>query len=134
MIDLTSRTIKGKSGKVYYIDTENISVARWPEFEIQSSEISWNATFSELAKAWKEVHQLASTGNDVIGALAQIREISKKANETIVYYNDNPIPRIIKYCSIFCNEKEEDTGTYNETLIKAKYEDWKHIPIKDFFL
>lgn len=134
MIDFNKRQITGKSGKLYNISPEGLPVARWNEFLLQGSTLAWNADFSTLLNSWKQVLKLATDGNNILKNLSEIVTIARKAVSGIADFANNQPPKVIKYAALFCNTEEEDLAVYDEQLIRTKYEDWKHIPIKDFFL
>lgn len=137
MIDWNNRTITGKSGKVYKIEPENIKAGRWSEYEIQSLMLAFSANFKdhyhELNEMLKDIDSLG-LNKITVNDINKIRNRVVKMQGSVTDFANQPIPKYIKFCSIFCNSEDENTAEYSETLIREKYEDWKHIPYSDFFL
>lgn len=133
MIDWEKRTITGKSGKIYKIEPEKIKAGRWPEFEIQSLMLAFGSDFktfyTSLIDVRKKLTEIKVIG-DVIGVDKKIENLLAG----VATYTERPEPKIIKFCSLFCNAENEDTSQYNENIAKEKFEDWKDIPIESFFL
>ena len=133
LIDIQNRKIYGRSGKEYLIDIENISTGRWPEFELQQSELGLNATYPQMLQSFTDIYKLLSSGNDIIGNHVKARDLAKERIDVMVPYNDSMIPKLVKYFAIFSVAEGEDVGTYTEQMIRAKNDDWREIPHKAFF-
>lgn len=133
MVDWEKRTITGLSGKIYKIEPERITTGRWPEFETQSLMLAFGSDFktfyTSLIDIRKKLSEIKILG-DVIGIDKKIENLLQGVST----YTERPEPKIIKFCSLFCNSEDEDTSQYNKNIAKEKYEDWKHIPIESFFL
>jgi hypothetical protein len=133
MINWEQRTIKGKSGKIYKIEPEKITVGRWAEYEIQSLMLAFGSDFktfyTTLIDILKKIKEIKTLG-DVIN----IAKVIENLIAGIANFAETPEPKIIKFCAIFCNEEGEDTSNYDEIMVRQKFEDWKNIPIADFFL
>jgi hypothetical protein len=134
MIDFNKMTITGKSGKVYKIAPERISTGRWAEYEIQSLELSFGADFKTFYTKIVRINKTLTDGNNILQAINQAVTLLKELIISIGNYADSPTPRIIKFCSLFCISDDEDITTHTADVVQAKYEDWSHIPIADFFL
>ena len=133
MIDFKNKTIKGKSGKVYRIDPENISAGRWMAYQRLSLSISVSQSFQDVFNRIVAIRQAISSGNDILSAIDQVKHQSDEFIENVKKYGLNDAPSPIELCATFCNAEGEDAGVWNDEIIMSKYEDWKHIPIKDFF-
>ncbi len=134
MIDWNNRTIKGKSGKIYRIEPENISAGRWAEYEIQQLELSFSTNFKTLYGNLSEIKKLLTNGNNVLQALSKGTDLINKILIGIDNYTQHNIPTMVKFCSLFCIEEGEDVSRWDSEVARRKYDDWSHIPMKDFFL
>jgi hypothetical protein len=134
MIDWDKRTIKGRSGKIYKIAPEAISTGRWAEYEIQSLELSFGNDFSTHYKKITELIKVLTDGNNILQAINRAVTLAKELLSGISNYAETPVPRIIKFCSLFCTYEGEDITSHTADVVREKHEDWKHIPIQDFFL
>ena len=132
MIDFNKRLITGKSRK-YKIEPENLTVGRYQEWVMQANVLAWNTDFQTLYNDWQTILQLSSSGNDVLGAISKIYKLAEKNTEGIKNFVNNDAPKIIKYCTLFCNYEGEDCSKYDPVVAMEKYNDWANIPIVDFF-
>jgi len=132
-VDMEKRIIKGKSGKLYKIAPENITAGRWSEYTVQTIQLSFSTTFqSIMVKMSKAITTLRNTTG--FGAVIDTAKILEEIIDGMNRVELASAPDIIKYCSIFCIGKDEDTRKYDPMVVQEKFEDWSHIPIKDFFL
>ncbi|MFO0201560.1 MAG: hypothetical protein ACK528_00355, partial [Alphaproteobacteria bacterium] len=81
-IDFDKRKIIGKSGTVYKIAPEDISVGRWAEFEIRSITLAYNTDFETLLNTFRGVKDDLMNGkNNAQGnahhALRKIEDFEK---------------------------------------------------------
>jgi hypothetical protein len=133
MIDFEKRIIKGKSGTIYKILPEKLSVGRAAEFEIRSTLLGFNldfeTIFKKISKAVKILEDSTSFGG-LIDAHNELKEIQSG----LIKFQENKRPQVIEFCSLFCLKEGEDTSNHNEDVIREKYEDWAHIDHNDFFL
>lgn len=134
MIDLKAKTITGKSGKVYRIDPENISAGRFHHYMIQSATVGLGITFQEIFDSYVAMLKAVTTGNDILKALATVKNECESKLKIVDKYTAQTAPKIIEFCALFCIEDGEDVGQYDEALVARKFEDWKHIPLNSFFL
>ena len=133
MVNWEKRTITGKSGKVYYIEPDKISVGRFAEYEVLSLMLAFNSDFKTYYT------KLTTIGQKIrnVEKFGQLIDIDKDVNDLIAgigNYTENSAPKIIRYCALFCNLKDEDRSTFTDEQVREKYEDWKDIDIADFFL
>jgi len=133
MINWEQKTITGKSGKVYKIDPENITIGRLREYEILSLMLAFNSDFktfySTLTDIISQIEKMSA-----IGQIFTILSKLKNLVAGIGNYTENSEPKIIRFCALFCTYEGEDLSIFTDEQIKLKYEDWSHIPSKDFFL
>lgn len=133
MIDFEKRTIRGKSGTIYKIMPEKLSVGRAAEFEIRSTllgfSLDFETIFKKIAKA-KSVLSGAVSFGGIIEAHNELEEIQRG----LIRFQENKRPGIVEFCSIFCIKDKEDLSIHDEDIIREKFDDWAHIDINDFFL
>ena len=133
MINWEQRTITGISGKIYKIEPEKISTKRFREYEILSLMLAFGSDFktfyTTLTDIIKQIEGMTS-----IGQIFAILYKLKNLVAGIGNYTSNSEPKIIRFCALFCNLKNEDVTKFENDMITAKYEDWGNIPIQDFFL
>lgn len=134
MIDFEKRIITGRSGKKYKIVPEQISTGRWAEYEIQALELSFGNSFKDFYTKITTILKVLTDGNNILQAINTATSLTKELLKSISHYADSPEPKVIKFCSLFCIYEGEDITTHTAEQVREKYEDWKHIPIKDFFL
>ncbi len=134
-IDFDKRVIHGKSGKIYKIMPEDISVGRWAEFEIRGWTLAYNTDFETLYKMFESVedHIMNGKHNAQGNAHNALKEIQEFKNG-MVNYQLNKRSKIVEFVSLFTTEKDEDVSIHTEEQIRKKYDDWGHIPVADFFL
>ena len=135
MIDYEKGIITGKSGKIYKIAISDISSARYTDYTIRSSLLAFNTDFETLfTRINTALNHLRfgkenAQGNAYL-AITELESILKG----MVNYQENQRPAVIEYCSTFCISEGEDVSVHTEQQISEKYDDWKHIPLVDFFL
>lgn len=135
MINYEKGIITGKSGKVYKITPETISSARYTEYNIRGALLAYNTDFETIFTRIATAISHLRTGkeNPVGNGMNAINEL-ELILKGMVNYQENSRPAIIEFCSCFCIADGEDVSVHTEDQIRDKYEDWKHIPIYDFFL
>lgn len=137
MINWEQKTITGKSGKVYKIDPENTTIGRLREYEILSLMLAFNSDFNTYYKGLTDIRKdLGELSLNQITVDKLNKPISKidKLIAGIGNYIENPEPKIIRFCAIFCTYEGEDTTVFTNEQVKEKYDDWSGISSKDFFL
>ena len=134
MIDLKKKIITGKSGTIYRIDPENISAGRWHYYMRYATSVALGVMFQEVFDSYVKMNQSVTTGNDILAAISFVKSETEEKIKFINRYNTQQAPKPLEMCALFCNEDGEDVGEFNDAIIAKKFEDWKHIPIRDFFL
>lgn len=134
MIDIKNKVIIGKSGTKYRIAPEEISAGRWHLYMIYSTSVGMGVMFQEVFDSFSAIYKAATNGNDILGALDIIKKESETKIKFIDRYKANDRPKICEMCALFCIEDGEDVGEASDNMFAKKFEDWKHIPITDFFL
>lgn len=132
-IDFENRVIYGKSGKVYKILPEMLTIGRAAEFEIRSILVGYKTDFETLLKLIGNVETRLRNGN-TWGAVADVINDLKDFKQGLINYQLNSRPSIVEFMSLFCIGEGEETGTHSEETIREKFEEWQEIPEQDFFL
>lgn len=126
---------KGRSGDKYLIQPDLLPAARANNFEDQCLELGSGKDYETRFNEYVQINQLSTScpGNDLLKNMQQIASISGNNMHEMAEFNKHPINRFIKFCALFCNKEEEDITRYDTDLVKAKADDWSHIPYS-FFL
>ena len=138
-IDWEKRIIIGKSGTVYKILPEKISVGRWPKYELWSTLISTRMDMDTFIKTLNSVINRVNKAQSFGDMIQPYTELTDLRNG-IVKYNETGRPQLVEFAALFCLkcDKEgnviEDVGEITEDVIREKYNDWKEIDMNDFFL
>jgi thiol-disulfide isomerase/thioredoxin len=138
-IDWEKRIIIGKSGAVYKILPEKISVGRWPKYELWSTLISTRMDMDTFLKTLNSVINRVNKAQSFGEMIQPYTELTDLRNG-IVKYNETGRPQLVEFAALFCLkcDKEgniiEDVGEITEDVIREKYNDWKEIDMSDFFL
>jgi len=132
MINFEQRTITGKSGKVYKIEPESITTGRFAHYEIQSLMLAFSSDFKTFYTKLIDI-QKSINNVKVLGDVIKISDDVKELLAGIGNYADTNVPKIIRFCALFCNAEDEDTSTINENIYQNKFEDWIEIPVEGFF-
>jgi hypothetical protein len=133
-IDFKAGTITGSSGKIYKISPERLSTARFPHWEIHTSLLAFNMSYQQIADVFVRIRNEMSgplTGQAIANV---INECDTRLDMIKEHPNPDHIPRVVTFCSLFCITEDEDLTRFDDSIVKAKYDDWKEIPILDFFL
>jgi hypothetical protein len=132
-IDFENRVIYGRSGKIYKILPEMLTIGRAAEFEIRSILIGYKTDFETLLKLISNVETRLRNGN-TWGTISDVINDLKDFKQGLINYQLNSRPAIVEFMSLFCIGDGEDTGIHSEEIIREKFEDWREISEQDFFL
>lgn len=133
MVNWEKREITGISGTIYRIEPSNISVGRFAEYEVLSLMLGFNSDFKTFYTTLNEIsHELGQV--KILGDVINLKEKVNQLIAAVGNYVENSAPKIIRFCSLFCNEAGEDVSTFTNEQVKKKFDDWAHLPIADFFL
>jgi hypothetical protein len=138
-LDWENRIIIGKSGTVYKILPEKISVGRWPKYELWSTLLTVrmdSSTFLQTLDDIESKTSKATTIGQIVEPLSQLRDLKKG----VLNYLQTGRSQLSEFASIFCFKCDkdgniiEDIGDITEDVIRDKHNDWKEIDHYDFFL
>ena len=113
-------------GKTFYI-TDSLGFTRYKELQKISLEFGYSASmadvFNNLTKAQEFYNEHDYFSMSIV--LYKIQEGIKNLED-----KDDPALRL---CTLFINEADEDTTTYNAALMKAKIDCWaKELEVSPF--
>lgn len=138
-IDMDKRIIVGKSGTIYKIAPEDISVGRWPKYEIWSAMVATRQDFdtyiSTLNQVIKQMTSAKGLG-DMIEPYMKLKEIRDGA----INFAQTSRSQLVEFASLFCLKTDnngnviEDIEDLTTAQIEEKFNDWKAIKQEDFFL
>jgi hypothetical protein len=134
MIDFKQGVIKGKSGKIYKISPETLSVHRFPFWEIYTSTLAFSMSYQQIAEVFVNIINELSKPLTGITIANILNECNQRLDIVKNHPNAESIPRVVSFCATFCVTDDEDLSKFDDALVRQKHEDWKHIPIQDFFL
>jgi hypothetical protein len=117
-IDIPSGVIPA-GGKTFYIQY-SLSTTRFVEYLKRIPKLSFNTTFRGMYGTLSEIWTLASSGNDMIGAIGGIREKAMNQLIAVKRFDENEIIDVIDLCALFCNMPGEDVSKFEEALHHEK--------------
>ncbi|GGH24648.1 hypothetical protein FAZ19_16275 [Sphingobacterium alkalisoli] len=128
-INIEARQFKA-NGKTYFIEADDISIARWSKYEELSLELQYGtSSFSEMHQNWALVTKLANE--------LQFADIAVLAHnmQTSVLNAIDRTPVQLKLCALFINEENEDRSEITDEGISRKIDGWRKegLAIGDFF-
>lgn len=131
-IDFSKKEFTGKSGTVYRIESDEISVGRFQIYERKALELGFGVDFKALFESFSKVYKHATTGDSTLNALHQIAQVClaqmQKMKEGNTHSDD------LMFCTLFCNAPDEDRTAWDVANAEAKCRDWAQYDMRDFFL
>lgn len=118
VLDINSGRVQVGS-ETYYIQY-SLSTNRYVEYLKRIPKLTFNTTFPGLYKTMSDIYMLASTGNDMIYAIGQIRELSINQLNAIKRFDDTEIPDVIDFCALFINREGEDVSKFDVSIHESK--------------
>lgn len=138
-IDFDNRIIIGKSGTIYKILPEKISVGRWPKYELWQNNITFRMDMPTFMAAIDDVILKLQKIKELGDAIKATIDLMELRNRVAGFLETGRSP-LIEFASIFCLKTDnngnviEDVGDLTEDVIRDKFNDWKEIDQNDFFL
>jgi|GEM_PF-3601949 len=117
-IDIPSGVIAA-NGKRFHV-TYSLSTTRYVEYLKQLPKLTFNTTFRGMYDTLSKIYMAASSGNDMIGAIQQARELSINQLNAIKRFDDAEIPDVISFCALFLNEAGEDISKFDQAMHDEK--------------
>lgn len=126
-IDFTKPSFMA-NGREYFIEGQ-MSITRFCEFQILEKEFAFKMSFKgmyeELLNLYEKLNELKMADaviivNNLLNGHAKMEERE---------------PTVLKLCTLFINERNEDRSAWSADLMTQKIEDWKieGISMEDFF-
>ena len=97
-----------------------LSTSRYVEYLKRTPKLSFATTFRSMYDTLSKIYAAASSGNDMIYAVGQARELSWNQLDAIRRFDENEIPDIIDFVCLFCNRAGEDIGQFDSSIHEAK--------------
>lgn len=118
LIDINSGKIP-VGNRILYIQG-NLSSIRYVEYLKRLPRLTFRVTFEGMYDTLSKIYMAASSGNDMIYAIQQARELSMNQLDAIKRFDDNEIPDIIDLCCLFLNWEGEDISQFDHAIHEAK--------------
>ena len=109
-------------GEQYFIQY-SLSTNRYVEYLKRIPRLTFHATFAGMYDTLSKIYTAASSGNDMIYAIGQARELSWNQLENIKRFDENEIPDILDFCCLFLNKSGENPAKFDF----AEHEEKKRI-------
>jgi hypothetical protein len=106
-------------GEQYFIQY-SLSTNRYVEYLKRVPRLTFHATFEGMYDTLAKIYTAASSGNDMIYAIAQARELSWNQLDAIRRFDENEIPDIIDFCCLFINKVGEDVSQFDHAIHEQK--------------
>lgn len=133
-IDIQSGKFEA-NGRTYYIQMDTLKLARYVAYMQLQQKLAFGTDFQGLYNTLTKIWNAASSGNDILKALADIRELSYNQLNAVVDFVGREHPEILRFCALFINAEDEDIGKWDERIVDQKITDWieEGLDIQDFF-
>lgn len=122
----------------YHIQADILSVGRYQEYEKMAIYFAFGTGIKAQIDNWATIHKKSTSGNNILGAITDISTIAYNQLHALgdLAKKDDYEPRVLWFCTLFCNREGEDLTRWSQDEARRKIQDWKaaNIPIQDFFL
>ena len=121
----TLKRINFQSGKIevgeeiFYIQT-NLSVIRYVEYLKRVPRLTFHTTFRGMYDSLSKIYMATSSGNDMIYAIQQARELAWNQLDAIKRFDEHEIPDIVDFCCLFLNRAGENIAEFDQTIHEQK--------------
>jgi len=140
-IDWENRVIIGKSGTIYKVLPEKISVGRWPKYELWGTLLATRMDLETFLKTIDSVTlRIKKSRTLEFGDIIQSYNELDAFRAGIKKYAETGRSQLSEFAALFCFKTDkdgninEDVGVLTEDMIREKHNDWIEIPHPDFFL
>jgi hypothetical protein len=117
-IDISSGRLMA-GGEEYYIQY-SLSTTRYVEYLKRVPRLTFHTTFAGMYDTLSKIYTATASGNDMIFAIHQARELSWNQLDAIRRFDENEIPEIIDFCCLFLNRAGEDVSKYDAAIHEQK--------------
>ena len=116
------------NGKTYYLESQ-LTIGRYCEFVILQRELATGMTIDEIYKSMAALRKLLNDMRFVDAAVHTNNFINHCVNLK------QKEPTVLKLCTLFINEKDEDRSKWGNDTVVRKLKDWSDakIDVQDFF-
>lgn len=124
------------NGVKYYIQADQISVARFIKYEEFSYNVAFDQSFQKVAGTLKEIYEILTEGDSALQAIHKAAELALNQLKAVKEFGDTRKPAVLWFCTLFFNRAGEDITTWDPALAAEKIQDWEAegIHMQDFFL
>ena len=125
MTEIQHKTIDIPSGKfmaggdMYFISPA-LSTNFYVEYLKRVPRLTFHTTFEGMYDTLAKIYTAASSGNDMIYAIGQARELSWNQLENIKRFDENEIPDIIDFCALFIHKAGDNTAQFDHAYHEVK--------------
>jgi hypothetical protein len=128
-LDLTKSSFEA-NGHTYTI-TDELSIARWREFENHQALVGLGRSFKEIFDNLAKAYEALNKGK-VADAAVTIHNLLSGIKDKL----DQRHHPALMMCALWINRKDEDTALYDQAKMEEKINDWEKegYNVEDFFL
>ena len=119
-IDIPSGKLMA-GGDQYYI-TYSLSTNVYVEYLKRLPRLTFHTTFAGIYDTLSKIYTAASSGNDMIYAIGQARELSWNQLDNIKRFDENEIPDIVDFCCLFIHKAGDDISKFDHAYHEKKKE------------
>ena len=119
------KTIDIPSGKLMaggeeYSIMNTLSTVFYVEYLKRLPTLSFGVTFSQMYDALSKIYTYASSGNDMIFAIGQARELSWNLLSTIKRFDEREVLDIVDFCALFIHKAGADVSKFDQAAHDQK--------------
>jgi hypothetical protein len=97
-----------------------LSTIRYVEYLKRSPRLTFGTTFTQLYNTLSKIYTATSSGNDILFAVQQAKELSWNQLDAIKRFDENEIPDIVDFVTLFINAPNENSGEFDHNQHEAK--------------
>lgn len=116
--DISSGKIPA-GGKIGYIQYA-LSTTRYVEYLKRLPKLTFNTSYKGMYDTLSKIYMVNSSGNDMIYAVQQSRELAWNQLEAIKRFDESEILDVIDFCALFINFENEDVSKYDHAMHESK--------------
>src|SRR5688500_12712948 len=105
-LDIESKLIPAGE-KTFHLDWA-LSTTRYVQYLQKLPKLTFNTSFAGMYDTLSKIYTVSSSGNDMIFAVGQSRELAWNQLEAIKRFDENEVLDIIDLCALFLNTSTED--------------------------
>jgi len=117
-IDIPSGKLMA-GGEQYFIQY-SLSTNFYIEYLKKLPRLTFHSTFAGMYDTLSKIYTAASSGNDMIYAISQARELSWNQLDAIRRFDENEIPDIVDFCCLFIHKAGDDVSKFDHAYHELK--------------